>query len=45
MTKKAFIQLIKKLSDKDNITISKFTSKSEQVFPYQKVPELKKNYN
>ena len=33
MAKKSLIQLIQKLSDDDNITISKFNSKSEQVFP------------
>ena len=42
MAKKALIQLIQKLSDDDNISISKFNLKSEQVFPYQKVSELKK---
>ena len=42
MAKKALIQLIQKLNDEDNITISKFNTKSEQVFPYQKVSELKK---
>ena len=42
MAKKALIQLIQKLNDEDNITISKFNNKSEQVFPFQKVSELKK---
>ena len=42
MAKKALIQLIQKLNDDDNITISKFNDKSKQVFPYQKVSELKK---
>jgi len=42
MAKKSLIQLIQKLNDEDNITISKFNNKSEQVFPYQKVSELKK---
>ena len=42
MAKKALIQLIQKLNDEDNITISKFNNKSEQVFPYQKVSLLKK---
>ena len=42
MAKNALIQLIKKLNDEDNITISKFNTKSEKVFPYQKVSELKK---
>ena len=42
MAKRALIQLIKKLNDEDNITISKFNTKSEKVFPYQKVSELKK---
>ena len=43
MAKKSLIQLIQKLNDEDNITISKFNQKSEQVFPYQKVSELKKS--
>ena len=42
MAKKSLIQLIQKLNDDDNITISKFNHQSEQVFPYQKVSELKK---
>ena len=42
MAKKALIQLIQKLNDENNITISKFNHKSEQVFPYQKVSDLKK---
>ena len=42
MAKKALIQLIQKIDDEDNITISKFNNKSEVVFPYQKVSELKK---
>ena len=42
MDKKALIQLIQKLNDENNITISKFNNKSEQVFPYQKVSDLKK---
>jgi len=42
MAKNALIQLIKKLNDDDNITISKFNDRSEIVFPYQKVSELKK---
>ena len=42
MAKKSLIQLIQKLNDEDNITISKFNSESEPVFPYQKVSELKK---
>ena len=41
MAKKSLIQLIQKLNDEDNITISKFNNKSEEVFPYQKVSELK----
>ena len=45
MAKKSLIQLIKKLNDEDNIALSKFNSESYQVFPYQKVSELKKiNY-
>ncbi len=43
MAKKSLIQLIQKLNDEDNITISKFNQKSEQVFPYQKVSDLKKS--
>ena len=42
MAKKSLIQLIQKLNDEDNITISKFNNKSEKVFSYQKVSELKK---
>ena len=42
LAKKSLIQLIQKLNDDDNITISKFNDKSEKVFPYQKVSELKK---
>ena len=42
MAKKSLIQLIQKLNDEDNITISKFNNISEKVFPYQKVSELKK---
>ena len=42
IAKKSLIQLIQKLNDEDNITISKFNNKSQQVFPYQKVSELKK---
>ena len=41
MAKKALIQLIQKLNDDDNISISKFNNKSKQVFPYQKVSKLK----
>ncbi len=45
MAKKSLIQLIEKLNDEDNITISKFNEKSEIIFSYQKVSELKKgNY-
>ena len=39
--KKALIQLIQKLKDEDNITISTFNTESKQLFPYQKVSELK----
>ena len=35
------MQLIKKLKDEDNITISTFNEYSKQIFPYQKVSELK----
>ena len=42
MAKKSLIQLIQKLDDEDNITISKFNNKSQQIFPYQKISELKK---
>ena len=42
MAKKSLIQLIQKLNDEDNITISKFNNESEHIFPYQKVSELKK---
>ena len=42
MAKKSLIQLIQKLSDDDNISFFKFNTKSEQVFPYQKVSQLKK---
>ena len=42
MAKKSLIQLIEKLNDEDNITISKFNFKPEPVFHYQKVSELKK---
>ena len=42
MAKKSLIQLIQKLKDEDNITISKFNEQSEQIFPYQKISELKK---
>ena len=42
MAKKSLIQLIQKLNDEDNITISKFNKESETIFPYQKVSELKK---
>ena len=41
MAKKALIKLIQKLNDDDNISISKFNNKSEQVFPCQKVKKLK----
>ena len=36
------IQLIQKLNDEDNITISKFNNETKTIFPYQKVSELKK---
>ena len=42
MAKKSLIQLIEKLNDEDNIAISKFNDKSEPIFKYQKVSELKK---
>ena len=42
MAKKSLIQLIQKLNDDDNITISKFNQDSKEIFPYQKVSELKK---
>ena len=42
MAKLSLIQLLEKLNDEDNITISKFNQNSETVFPYQKVSELKK---
>ena len=46
MAKKSLMQLIKKLNDEDNITISAFDYCSKQIFPYQKVSELKKtDYN
>ena len=41
MAKKSLIQLIQKLNDEDNITISKFNQDSKEIFPYQKVSELK----
>ena len=43
MAKKSLIQLIQKLNDEDNITISKFNDKSETIFTYQKVSDLKKS--
>ena len=43
MAKKSLIQLIKKSNDEDNITISKFNDKSETIFTYQKVSDLKKS--
>ena len=42
MAKKSLIQLIQKLNDEDNITISIFNNESKPIFPYQKVSELKK---
>ena len=42
MAKESLIQLIQKLNDDDNITISKFNQDSQPVFNYQKVSELKK---
>ena len=42
MAKLSLIQLLEKLNDEDNITISKFNQNSETVFPYQKLSELKK---
>ena len=46
MAKKSLMQLIQKLNDEDNITISAFDYCSRQIFPYQKFSELKKtNYN
>jgi hypothetical protein len=43
MAKKSLIQLIQKLNDEDNITISKFNENSQQIFAYQKVSTLKKS--
>ena len=42
MAKKSLLQLIQKLNDEDNITISKFNEDSSPIFHYQKVSELKK---
>ena len=42
MAKDSLIQLIQKLNDDDNITISKFNQDSQPIFEYQKVSELKK---
>ena len=42
MAKQSLIQLIQKLNDDDNITISKFNNDSKEIFPYQKISELKK---
>ena len=42
MAKDSLIQLIQKLNDDDNITISKFNQDSQPIFRYQKVSELKK---
>ena len=41
MAKKSLIQLIQKLNDEDNITISKFNQESTPIFHYQKVSQLK----
>ena len=46
MAKKSLIQLIQKLNDEDNITLSKFNQDSHPVFSYQKISQLKKiDYN
>lgn len=42
MAKRSLIQLVNRLNDEDNITIFKFNDDSEQIFPYQKILELKK---
>ena len=42
MAKKSLIQLIQKLNEEDNITISKFNENSTPIFQYQKVSQLKK---
>ena len=42
MAKKSLINLIQKLNDEDNITISKFNEHSSPIFHYQKVSQLKK---
>ena len=42
MAKKSLIQLIQKLNDEDNITLSKFNQDSHPVFSYQKISQLKK---
>ena len=42
MAKKSLIQLIQKLNDNNNISISKFNDVSRAIFPYQKVSSLKK---
>ena len=39
--KQSLIQLIQKLNDDDNITISKFNCDSQPIFKYQKVSQLK----
>ena len=39
--KQSLIQLIKKLNDDDNITISKFNNDAQPIFNYQKVSQLK----
>ena len=39
--KQSLIQLIQKLNDDDNITISKFNNDSKPIFEYQKVSQLK----
>ena len=42
MAKTSLIKLIQKLNNEYNITISKFNNDSKDIFPYQKVLELKK---
>ena len=39
--KKSLIQLIQKLNDDDNITLSKFNNNVQPIFKYQKVSQLK----
>ena len=43
MAKKSLIQLIQKLNDEDNKALSKFNDKSDTIFTYQKVSDLKKS--